>query len=53
MHEICRDIGLSHNRVEHIPNLQQEVAMRQARVVTGKHGMSDLIIALNEEEIRA
>ena len=53
MHELWRDLGLIHIRVEHIYNLRQEVSMRRARVVPVKHGMSALMLALTEAEIKA
>ena len=48
MDTVCRDIGLSNNRVEQLSSLQHEVTMRRARVVPGKHGMTDLTLALKD-----
>ena len=44
---------MRHIIVEQISRLQQEVAMRRAIVVPGKHDMSDLMIELKEAEIKA
>ena len=48
MHKIRRAIGISQNRVEHIPNLRQDVSMIRARVMSEKHRMSALMISLKE-----
>ena len=40
MHKVCRALGLMQHIVEQISSMQHEVAMRQSRVVSGKHGMS-------------
>ena len=53
MHKVWRDLGKIKQRVEHISSLQQEVSMRWERVVTGKHGMVALMLALKEAEINA
>ena len=53
LHEVWMVLGFRRIRVEQVSSLQQEVAMRQERVVPGKHGMSDLMIALKEAEIKA
>ena len=39
-------------RLGQLSSLRQEVDMRWARVVPGKHGMSALMIALKEAEIK-
>ena len=44
---------LRKHRVEHISGLRNEATMRQARVVSEKHGMTDLILALKDMEIKA
>ena len=44
---------MRHLRVEYLSNLRQEEAMKRARVVPEKHGMSALMLALKEAEIRA
>ena len=53
MHEVWRDLGLRHLRVEHISSFRQEVYMRWAIVVPGKYGMAPLMLALREAEIKA
>ena len=53
MHKVLRALGLRQLRVEHIASLRQEVAIRRAIVVPGKHGMSALMIALKEVEVKA
>ena len=52
MHEVWRALGLSQLRVEHLSSLIQEVAMRREIVVPVKHGMSALMLALKEAEIK-
>ena len=44
---------MRHFRVENLSRLRQDVAMIQARVVPGKHGMSSLMLALKEAEIKS
>ena len=44
---------MRHFRVENLSRLRQDVAMRQARVVPGKHVMSALMLALKEAEIKS
>ena len=46
MHEVWRDLGISQHIVEQLSSMRHEVAMRRAIVVPGKHGMSDLMLAL-------
>ena len=53
MHKIFKALGLRQLIVEHLSILQQEVAMRQARLVPGKHDMAALLLALKEAEIKA
>ena len=48
MHEVWRALGLSQIIVEQLSILRQEEAMRWSIVVPGKHGMSALMIPLNE-----
>ena len=52
MHEVWRALGLRHQRVEQLSILRHEVATRRAGVVPGKHGMSDLMLALKEAYIK-
>ena len=52
MHEVWRALVFSQIRVEQLSSLRQEVAMRQAIVVPGKHGIEDLMLALKEAEIK-
>ena len=53
MHKLQRALRLRKNRVEQMPSLRHEVDMRQSRVLPGKYGMSALILALKESEIKA
>ena len=39
--------------MEHLSSLRTELTMIQERVLPGKHGMSDLMLALKEAEIKA
>ena len=48
MHELSKALGLSQLRGEQLSILWQDVSMRRARLVPGKHGMSALMIALKE-----
>ena len=52
MQKLWKALGLRRIRVEQISGLRKEVAMRQARVVPGKHDMSSLMLALKEAEIK-
>ena len=52
MHKIWRAIELRHNRLEQMSILRREVDMRKAREVFGKHGVSALMVAVNEVEIK-
>ena len=40
-------------RVKQLSSMWQEVAMRRARVVPGKHGIAALMLALKEAETKA
>ena len=53
MHEVWRALGLIYIRVGHLSILRQEVSMRLAIVMPGKHGMSSLVILLKEAEIKS
>ena len=53
MHEVCRALGITHNRVEHLSILRHEENMRRASVVPGKHGMESLMIVLKDAEIKS
>ena len=46
--KLWRALGLNQNRVEQLSSLRHEEAMRQKIVVTGKPGMSALMLALKE-----
>ena len=48
MHGVYRSLALRQLRAENISILRHEVAMRRARVVPGKNGMSDLMISLKD-----
>ena len=53
MHEVWRGLGLMQLIVEHQSIPRQEIAMMQERVVPGEYGISFLILALKEAEIKA
>ena len=53
MHEVRKDLVMRQNRVKHLSNLLQEVHMRHAKVVPGKHVMLALVLALKKVEIKA
>ena len=46
------DLGLRQHRLQNLPILRHDVAMRRAIAVPGKHGMADLMFELKEAEIR-
>ena len=53
MHKVWRSLVLRKHRVEMFSSLRYEVAMRKARVVPGKHGMSALMISLKESKTKS
>ena len=53
MHKVWKTLVLRKNIVEHMSILRHEVAMRQSRVVPGKHGMVALMLVLKEAEVKA
>ena len=53
MHEVSRVSVIRHQRVEQLSILRQEVDIRRTQVVPGKHGMTALMLALKEAEIKA
>ena len=53
MHKVWRALLLRKIIVEHLSILWQDVDMRRAIVVTGKHGMSALMLSLKKAEIKA
>ena len=53
MHKVWRTLVLRQQRAEQLSIMRHEVAMRRARVVPGKPGMSALMLALKEAEIKA
>ena len=52
IHKVLRALGMRQLRVEHISILWQEVAMKHSRVLPRKHGMSALMLALKEAEVK-
>ena len=48
MHEVWRELRLRKNRVERMSSIQNNVVMRQARLVPGKHGMASIMLVLKE-----
>ena len=52
MKKVCRSLGLRQNRVEQFSILRNDVDMRPAKVVSGKHGMAALMLSLKEAEIK-
>ena len=53
MNEVWRSLGLRQLRVTQLSSLRQEVDMRRAIVLPGKHDMSDLVIALKKTEMKS
>ena len=53
MQKVWRYIGLRQHIVEQLSILRQEVVMIRVRLVPVKHGMSDVMLALKEAEIKA
>ena len=53
VHKVCRELELREHRVEQMSSLCNEVAMRQSRVVPGKHAMTDFILEIKEAQIKA
>ena len=53
MHEVWKELRFRQIRVEQISSIRQEVSMRWSRVVPGKYGMVDLMLALKDEEINS
>ena len=53
MQEVWRSFGLRQHRMEQLSSLIQEIAIRRARVVHGKHGMEDLMLVLKEAQTKA
>ena len=52
MHELWRALGFKPLRVEQLQILWKYAGMRRSRVVTGKHGMQALMLALKEMRIK-
>ena len=52
MHIVWRDLVPGQHRVEKLSIMIHKLATRRARVLPGKYGLTDLMLALKEAEIK-
>ena len=53
MDEVWKDLGIRQHKVEQLSILWYKVAMRQKRLVPGKHSMESLILEIMDAELKS